>query len=81
MTDITTNRPLQVSTDGTAGPYLMVPLDQLKAVRTILNDHQIVHWADEGAFSLDNEPYIAVVNFGRSGDAKQIQAILDGIAE
>jgi hypothetical protein len=34
-----TRRPIHVSADGTARPYLMVPVDQLGFVRTLLDRH------------------------------------------
>ena len=77
MIDEMTMRPLRISTDGVAGPYLMVPVNQLESVRKALDSHKIGYWVDADAISLDGEPAITVVNFGRAGDADQIQAILD----
>ena len=36
MTDTYTHKPIKVSADGTAGPYIMVRLDQLETVRSLL---------------------------------------------
>jgi hypothetical protein len=80
MTDIATNRPLRVSTDGTAGPYLMVPLSQLAEIRRLLDQNQIGYWVDEHAISWNEEPYIACINLGRDGDAAKVQSILDQAA-
>jgi hypothetical protein len=77
MIDEMTKRPLQISTDGVAGPYLMVPVNQLESVRKVLDSRKIRYWVDADAISLDGEPAITVVNFGRAGDADQIQATLD----
>ena len=77
MIDEMTQSNLSVSNDGTAGPYLMVPVAQLDAVLGVLNRHKVRYWVDADAISLDNEPAITVINFGRSGDAARIQAILD----
>ena len=77
MTDLTTQKPLQVSTDGAAGPYIMVPLSQLGDVRWILDSNNIRYWVDEEAISVDNNPFIATINLGRAGDAGTVQAILD----
>lgn len=77
MIDEMTQRPLRVATDGIAGPYLMVPVGQLESVQEALERHSIKYWVDADAISLDDEPAIAVVNFGRAGDADQIQAILN----
>ena len=79
MTDISTNKPLLVSTDGSAGPYIMVPLDQLDDVRRALDENNIRYWVDEAAISMNDKPFIATVNLGRAGNAGAVQAILDKI--
>jgi hypothetical protein len=43
----------------------------------VLDRHKVRYWVDADAISLDNEPAITVINFGRTGDAARIQAILD----
>lgn len=77
MIDEMTKDKLRVSTDGIAGPYLMVPLAQLARVRERLDRHSVRYWVDADAISLDGKPAIVVVNFGRAGDASRIQALLD----
>ncbi|MBI2823380.1 MAG: hypothetical protein HYX69_01675 [Planctomycetia bacterium] len=77
MIDAKTNKPLHVSTDGTAGPYIMVPRSQLEELKQLLNNHSVPYWVDEDAISLDGAPAIAVVNLGRGTDADAIQGILD----
>jgi hypothetical protein len=77
MTDTTTKKPLRVSSDGTAGPYLMVPVSQLEDVQRLLDSHRIRYWVGENAISLNGAPEIAVINLGRGGDAAVVQAILD----
>jgi len=77
MIDEMTRDRLRISIDGIAGPYLMVLVAQLPRVRELLDSHSVRYWVDADAISLDRRPAIAVVNFGRSGDAVQIQAILD----
>jgi hypothetical protein len=78
MIDAISRNPLYVSTDGTAGPYIMVPVSQLVDVRQLLDTHKIRYSVEEDAISLDGEPEIAVVNLGRGGDVPTVQAILDG---
>jgi hypothetical protein len=78
MTDAATHKPLRVSTDGTAGPFIMVPLNQLDQVRQLLDRHRIRYWVEENAISLDGGPYITVINLGREGNAVAVQALLDG---
>jgi len=79
MNDATTQQPLSVSTDGTAGPYIMVPVSQLDEVKQLLDSHRIRYWVDENAISLNGAPEITVINLGRGGDALAVQAILDSV--
>jgi len=79
MTDAATQKTLRVSTDGTAGPYIMVPVSQLDEVRRLLDSRHIGHWVEENAISLDGAPEIAVINLGRGGDAAAVQAVLDSV--
>lgn len=79
MTNTTTNKPLRVSTEGTAGPYIRLPLSQLDDVRRLLDSHGIFYWASENAISLNGAPEVTVINLGRGGDAVQVQAVLDNV--
>lgn len=79
MIDAMTRKPLYVSTDGTAGPYIMVPLSQLADVRRILDKDGIRYWVEENAISLDGAPETTVVNLGRGADVKAIQAAIDQV--
>jgi hypothetical protein len=78
MKDVTTTKPLYVSTDGTAGPYIMVPVAQLDEVCHLLERHRVRYSVDEDVISLDGEPEVAIVNLGRGGDAEGVQKVLDG---
>jgi hypothetical protein len=80
MTDTTTNKRILVSGGGSTGPYLMVPLKQLEEVRRLLDEHRIGSWVDENAISLDGQPAVAFVNFGRGTAGQTVQAILDRVA-
>ncbi len=77
MIDEMTQESLHVESDVIAGPYLEIALPQLDAVRALLDRHEVRYWVDADAISLDNEPAVTVINFGKSGDAARIQAILD----
>jgi hypothetical protein len=77
MTDATTQQHLRVCTDGTVGPYIMVPVSQLDEVKQLLNSNRIGYWVEESAISWEGAPYVTVVNLGRDGDARAVQAILD----
>lgn len=77
MTEPATREPLHVSTDGTAGPYIVVPLSQLDDVRQLLESRHVRYWVEKYAISLDGAPETVVVNLDREADAAAIQAILD----
>jgi len=77
MIDASTKKPLHVSTDGDAPPYIMVPVQQVDDVRKLLDENNISYWVDEIAISLDGKPEVTVVNLGRGTDAAAVQAILD----
>jgi hypothetical protein len=77
MIDEMTEERIRVSTDGVAGPYLMLSMTKLGHVCQQLDKHAIRYWVDADAISLDGKPPIAVINFGRAGDAASIQTILD----
>lgn len=80
MKDATTKQPLTVSTASTVGPYIVILVSQLNAVRQLLKDHDIPHTVDELAISLDGEPEETIIDLGRTGDAKRVQQILDSVA-
>lgn len=77
MTDATTQKPLHVSADGTAGPYIMLPVGQLAHVEKLLARHNIRYWVDAHAISLDGGPEMTVINLGHGGDAVTVQQLLD----
>lgn len=77
MIDEMTKNQLRVSTDGIAGPYLMVPMAQVVRVRDVLDRHAVHYWVDSFAISLDGKPATTVINFGRTGNAARIQTLLD----
>lgn len=77
MTDVETQDQLKISTDGDAGPYLMLPLQQLDDVLRLLKTHGVTFSVDDDAILLDGRPAIAIVNFGRDTDPRQLQRLLD----
>jgi len=77
MTDTTTQKRLRVSTDGTAGPYITVPVSQLEDVKVLLDSNRIYYWVGENAISWNGKPEVAEVNLGRGGNASAVQDILD----
>lgn len=80
MIDVSTQKPLQVRNEGTVGPYVCVPLDQLDRVRQHLDQHGIHYRVSENALSLNGGPYLVDVNFARNADPEAIQAVLDAAA-
>jgi hypothetical protein len=77
MTDTATRRPIQVSTDGTSGPYIMVSVELLEKVRKLLVDNDVPHWVDHHAISVNGRPAVTVINLGRKVDSGQVQDLLD----
>jgi hypothetical protein len=77
MTNTATQKPLRVSNEGTAGPYIMLPFSQLDEVRQLLDNQGIRYWVSEHAISMDGGPEMIIINFGREGDAAAVQAVLD----
>lgn len=77
MIDASTKGKIYVSTDGTAGPYIMVPVSQLAEVRNILDENRIPYAVEENAISLDGEPLIAIIDLASSVDPKFVQDLLD----
>ncbi len=70
-------RPFRVSTTGGAGPYVSLPYSRIDELLGILKKREIRHWVDEYVISLNGEPEVATVEFGRDADAEKIQVLLD----
>lgn len=81
MINAMTRKRLHVSTDGGAGPYIMLPVSQLPDVRQVLDHHRIRYAVEEEVISLDGAPEVAVIDLGRAANADAIQAILDTVRE
>ena len=79
MIDAMTRKPLHVSTDGTAGPYIMLTVSQLDDVRQLLDDRGIRYWVEEDFISLNGAPETAVIDLGRGANVDAVQAILDTV--
>ena len=79
MVDVATKLPLRVLPNERAGPYLRVSMDQLPALKQVLDRHAVFYWEDGFATKLGGLPAITYVNFGHKGKARQadIQALLD----
>lgn len=79
MIDMMTDKPVCVSTDGNAGPYIMVPVSQLENVIALLNAKKVHFWVDEEAISLDGKPEVVVINLGHGSDTERVQHLIDSI--
>ncbi|HEX4792181.1 MAG TPA: hypothetical protein VH370_00225 [Humisphaera sp.] len=77
MIDSETKEKVVVRTEGGAGAYIMVPLDQIAEIEGILRDNRVSFWVDSDAISLDGKPAISVINLGRGADVARVQRLLD----
>lgn len=79
MTDVATKEPLRVEPNETAGPYLRVSVDQLPALKQVLDRNGVFYWEDGFATRLGDRPAITYVNFGYKGRPRiaELQALLD----
>jgi hypothetical protein len=77
MIDSFTKKPIRVSDDDDAGPYIIVRLDQLGLVEKLLDDAGYHHDVDEDAISINDHPYATIVHLGRHADVAAIQRLLD----
>lgn len=78
MIDSITDRPIRVSTDGGAVPYVVVPVTQLEKVRGLFDSSGVAYWVDEEAISLDGKPEVVYINLRRGGD-EAAQRLLDRV--
>jgi len=79
MIDVTTKKPLKVSTEDPARPYLMLPVSQLDEIRRLLDSHGIRYSVDELMISWEGGPEEATIALGSGADARAVQAILDRV--
>jgi hypothetical protein len=79
MIDVATNKPLRVVAGGTEWPYIEVSVNQLDALRKLLNSRGVRYWVDEHVVSLNGGPEIADVDLGRGIDPNAVQKILDSV--
>lgn len=71
---------LTVSTDGTAGPYVIVTPDQYGPVAEALRAEGVHFYADENAVLLAGVPALAVLDLGVGADVERAQRILDRVS-
>ena len=79
MIDVTSSKPLRVSTIGTVGPLLRLPFSQVPELRRLLDKNNIRYKINDNVISWNGGPEFAMVYFGREGDAEVIQSTLDSL--
>jgi len=72
--------PLTVSTDGTAGPYVVVTSEQLGPVAEALRAEGVRFQVDQEAVLLNGAPALAVIDLGMGADVTRVQGVLDRVA-
>jgi hypothetical protein len=72
--------PLKVSTDGTAGPYVIVTPEQIGHVVAAFREAGIDFHVDEDAVLSGGTPALAVIDLGSGADVERVQAVLDDVA-
>jgi hypothetical protein len=77
MIDLETKERLRIDVDVDAGPYLMLPLEQVSAVQSLLQRQGVAFTVDDEAVQFDERPPIAIMNFGRGADPVRLQRLLD----
>jgi hypothetical protein len=73
------NAPLKVSTDGTAGPYVIVTPEQLGPVIGAFREEGIGFHVDEDAVLSGGAPALAVIDLGSGADVERVQQVLDRV--
>jgi hypothetical protein len=73
------NAPLKVSTDGTAGPYVIVIPAQLGPVVAAFRNEGVDFHVDDDAVLSGGTPALAVIDLGNGADVERVQGILDRV--
>lgn len=79
MATSTADAPLTVSTDGTAGPYVVVTSEQLGPVIEALRAEGVRFQVDQEAVLLNGAPALAVIDLGTGADVTRVQGVLDRV--
>ncbi len=80
MIDTATKERIIVEEAEDAGPYIMVTVDQLDAIRQLLETNHVSFSVARPAISIDGGPYTTVIRFRRNANAPSIQALLDQVS-
>lgn len=69
---------MRIATDARAGSYLIVPFEQVNAVKQVLDQAHIHYWLDRTDVSMSGGPVHSVINFGKNANVgHHIQEFLD----
>lgn len=77
MIDSSTHQTIQVTGDRASPGLIMAPVNQLDAIRQVLDHHRIPYWVDEEYISFDGDPDVAFINFSRDLDPNLVQQFLN----
>jgi hypothetical protein len=80
MATSASDAPLTVSTDGTAGPYVIVTPEQFRPVVEALRADGIRFQVDDKAILLNGAQALAVIELGSAADVGRVQGVLDRVA-
>jgi hypothetical protein len=80
MTTSASDAPLTVSTDGTAGPYVIVTPEQIRPVTEALRADGIRFQVDNEAVLPNGTEPLAVIELGSGADVRRVQEVLDRVA-
>ena len=76
MIDSELHKPIEVFDGGGAGPYLMVPQEQVPAMTAALRGAGFSFWVGHQMVSIRGGPYIAFIHFRRGAEADRISEVL-----
>lgn len=79
MVDSETQERVVIHAEGTAGAYIMAPVDQIAHIEGVLRRNRVSFWVDDDAISLDGKPAVSVINLGRGADVARVQRLLDEV--
>jgi len=79
MIDRKTKKPVRVSTEGIAGPYITLSVSHLDEVKHLLERKGLPYSVDRYAISLNGTEEVVVVNLGSRVNPGEVQQLLDGV--
>ena len=77
MIDQTPECKLRVTSGGDAGPYIMLPVQEVERVRKLLDTINTRYWVDESSVSLNGQPPVTVINLAPGTNEDAVQRLLD----